>query len=224
MSTIKAHLYFCLFKSWSHRMLKEGFFPGSCPSDWSRTDNCFMQNLAFLRQRGVLVCTAVILCRIGLFGYFQKEAWEFLHVQPTTDCFGSRGANGSQQWNQETKANCCNRCCTLTEALKKRVSLLRHLSVCLSEALLINSSSSPAAAWNKPLLMRLLFFVIVIHFNRRASVLWERHCFYSTRTPEMHLLLIWQQWCAYSCYCLALEFGGFGSISSMQAPLAVCVP
>lgn len=36
------------------------------------------------------------------------------------------------------------------------------------------------------------------------------------------LLLNWQELCAYSWYCLA-QFGGFSSISSTQAQMAICV-
>lgn len=100
MSTIKAHLYFCRMKphNGKNRILPWLVYRG----DWSRTDNCFMQNLTFLLQCGVLVCTAVILCRIGLFVFIpsfkiHKKASGFLHFHPAADCFGARGANGSQQ-------------------------------------------------------------------------------------------------------------------------------
>lgn len=162
MSTIKAHLYFCLFKP--HNGKNRTLPWHVCRGDWSRTDNCFMQNVTFLLQCGVLVCTAVILCRIGLFVFslllkFTRRLQNFFAFSippPIVLALGELMAHNKR--NEETGANRGDRCCTLTEAFyNSGVGLLRHLSGCLSNALLINSRSGPAAARNTPPPLRLLF-------------------------------------------------------------------
>lgn len=71
------------------------------------------------------------------------------------------------------------------------------------------------------------FFLSVIHFNRRPSVVCRWLFFLiPLRHPEcitVSLLLNWQELCVFSWYCVALQFGGFSTISSVQARMAVCV-
>lgn len=101
-----------------------------------------------------------------------KEASEFFAFSippPIVLVLGELMAHNKR--NEETGAKRSDRCCTLTEAFyNSGVGLLRHLSGCLSNALLINSRSGPAAARNTPPPPMRLLFLAECHSFQQAGL------------------------------------------------------
>lgn len=150
-----------------------------------------------------------------------------MHFHPTSDCFGACGANGSQQRNEEKEANRCNHSRSLTEALKTRLAAPPHLwlpvrgiahkfkkwSCCGAKQTTVDASFvlHECHSFQQAGLSGLGMTLFLIHLRHPKCI-------------TLSLLLNWQELCAYSWYCSALQFGGFSCISSTQALMAVCVP
>lgn len=148
--------------------------------DWSRTDNCFMQNVTFLLQCGVLVCTAVILCRIGLFCFFpplkftrRLQNFCISILPPIVLALGELMAHNKR--NEETEANGCDRCCTLTEAVKTVASgcCATSPAACPTRCSLIPEAALLRRGTSRRRRCVFCSSPSVIHFNGQASVVWE---------------------------------------------------
>lgn len=149
-----------------------------------------MQNVTFLLQCRVLVCVVVILCRIGLFVFFPLLKFTrrlqnlcISILPPILSALGELMAPNKR--NEEMEANCCDRRCTLTEAFKAVASgcCATSPAACPTRCSLIPEAALLRRGTSRRRRCVFCSSLSVIHFNRRASVVWERHCFYSTRTP-----------------------------------------
>lgn len=142
-------------------------------------------------------------CRVG-------HQIQIICISTSPQTFGAWWAHGSQQTTEKKEANCCNHCCSLrlyntclaAPALpEESLAACPRLCSLIQEVVLLRRKTNHC--WRF-----FCFFLSVIHFNRRPSVVCRWHFFLiPLRHPEcitVSLLLNWQELCVFSWYCVAL--------------------